>query len=118
VPLVLCDNKSAIAMGHTDALHSRSKHIDIRHHFIREQIEKGRISLQWISTQEQVADILTKTLQPRIFLRFRDQLVCAVQQQSSQPSERATEPIARSAGAHSARNAFSMHALGPANHAP
>ena len=96
VPLVLCDNKSAIAMGHTDALHSRSKHIDIRHHFIREQIERGRIALQWISTQEQVADILTKTLQPRIFLRFRDQLVCVPQQQQKQ---RAAESIARAAEA-------------------
>lgn len=81
---------------HTDALHSRSKHIDIRHHFIREQIERGRIALQWISTQDQVADILTKTLQPRIFLRFRDQLVCVPQQQQKQ---RAAESIARAAEA-------------------
>lgn len=110
VPLVLCDNKSAIAMGHTDALHSRSKHIDIRHHFIREQIERGRIALQWISTQEQVADILTKTLQPRIFIRFRDQLVCAAQQQQK---ERAVESIACAAVAGATPNTHSAKAAHP-----
>lgn len=110
VPLVLCDNKSAIAMGHTDALHSRSKHIDIRHHFIREQIERGRIALQWISTQDQVADILTKTLQPRIFLRFRDQLVCVAQQQQA---ERTVQSIACAAVAGATPNTRSAKAAHP-----
>jgi reverse transcriptase-like protein len=75
VPLIYSDNKSAIAMAQNDSLHSRSKHIDIKHHFIREQIEKKFIQIQWISTHQQVADILTKTLQPRTFIKFRDLLV-------------------------------------------
>jgi hypothetical protein len=74
VPLY-CDNKSAIAMGKNDIMHNRSKHIDIKYHFIREQIEKGTISIQWISTQQQIADIFTKTLAPRNFIQCRDKLV-------------------------------------------
>ncbi len=80
VPLVLSDSKSAIAVAHTDALHSRSKHIDIRHHFIREAIERGFVKLEWISTHEQVADILTKSLQPRLFTKFATQLVAPTNQ--------------------------------------
>ncbi len=75
IPILHCDNQSAIALAQNDVNHSRSKHIDLRHHFIRDEIAAGRISLKWVSSQDQVADILTKTLLPRIFLRLRDQLV-------------------------------------------
>ncbi len=75
IPILHCDNQSAIALAQNDVNHSRSKHIDLRHHFIRDEITAGRISLKWVSSQDQVADILTKTLLPRIFLRLRDQLV-------------------------------------------
>ena len=75
VPILFSDNKAAIAMAKNDVLHSRSKHIDIKHHFIREQLEAGSIALQWISSAEQLADILTKALPPRIFAGLRDQLV-------------------------------------------
>lgn len=75
IPVVTSDNKSAIAMAKNDMLHNRSKHIDIKYHFIRDEITKGTISLQWISTHDQVADIFTKTLVPRLFLKFRDLLV-------------------------------------------
>ena len=70
-----CDNKSAIAMGNNDVMHNRSKHIDIKYHFIREQIQKGTIMINWISNTQQVADILTKTLLPKLFRQFRNQLV-------------------------------------------
>jgi hypothetical protein len=73
--LLHSDNKSAVAMARNDVLHNRSKHIDIRYHFIREEITAGRIHLQWIPTEEQRADILTKALPPRAFLKFRDLLV-------------------------------------------
>ncbi|GKF53662.1 hypothetical protein Tco_0160572 [Tanacetum coccineum] len=45
-----------------DKLHSRSKHIDIRHHFIREQVEKGVVELYFVTTYYQLADIFTKAL--------------------------------------------------------
>nr|GFB68405.1 hypothetical protein [Tanacetum cinerariifolium] len=46
----------------SDKLHSRSKHIDIHHHFIREQVERGVVELYFVSTDYQLADIFTKAL--------------------------------------------------------
>lgn len=57
-----CDNKSAIALCCNNVKHSRSKHIDIRHHFIREQVEKGVVELYFVRTEFQLADIFTKAL--------------------------------------------------------
>nr|GFC11422.1 uncharacterized mitochondrial protein AtMg00810-like [Tanacetum cinerariifolium] len=52
-----------------DKLHSRSKHIDIRHHFIREQVERGVVELYFVTTDYQLADIFTKAL-PRQRFKF------------------------------------------------
>ncbi|GJY26845.1 hypothetical protein Tco_0401571 [Tanacetum coccineum] len=68
IPLY-CDNKSAIALCCNNVQHSRSKHIDIRHHFIREQVEKGVVELYFVRTEYQLADIFTKAL-PRERLDF------------------------------------------------
>nr|GEX46306.1 retrovirus-related Pol polyprotein from transposon TNT 1-94 [Tanacetum cinerariifolium] len=57
-----CDNKSAIALCWNNVQHSRSKHIDIRYHFIKEQVEKGVIELYFVNTEYQLADIFTKAL--------------------------------------------------------
>ncbi|GJV15755.1 retrovirus-related pol polyprotein from transposon TNT 1-94 [Tanacetum coccineum] len=61
IPLY-CDNKSFIALCCNNVQHSRSKHIDIRHHFIREQVEKGVVELYFVRTEYQLADIFTKAL--------------------------------------------------------
>nr|GFB21065.1 hypothetical protein [Tanacetum cinerariifolium] len=61
IPLY-CDNRSAIALCCNNVHHSRSKHIDIRHHFIREQVERGVVELYFMSTDYQLADIFTKAL--------------------------------------------------------
>ncbi|GKF87131.1 hypothetical protein Tco_0258008, partial [Tanacetum coccineum] len=61
IPLY-CDNKSAIALCCNNVQYSRSKHIDIRHHFIREQVEKGGVELYFVRTKYQLADIFTKAL--------------------------------------------------------
>ncbi|GJR94956.1 retrovirus-related pol polyprotein from transposon TNT 1-94 [Tanacetum coccineum] len=61
IPLY-CDNRSAIALCCNNVLHSRSKHIYIQHHFIREQVEKGVVELYFVSTDYQLADIFTKAL--------------------------------------------------------
>ncbi|GJR60356.1 retrovirus-related pol polyprotein from transposon TNT 1-94 [Tanacetum coccineum] len=68
VPLY-CDNKSAIALCCNNVQHSRAKHIDIRHHFIREQVEKGVVELYFVRTEYQLADIFTKAL-PRERFEF------------------------------------------------
>jgi hypothetical protein len=57
-----CDNQSAIALAKDARYHARTKHIDIRYHFIREQVEGGTITIQYVPSQENVADIFTKAL--------------------------------------------------------
>ena len=59
---IYCDKKSAIAMSRNPSFHSRTKHIDIRYHFIRALIMKGEIQLKYTGTNQQVADIMTKSL--------------------------------------------------------
>nr|GEV61815.1 copia protein [Tanacetum cinerariifolium] len=68
IPLY-CDNRSAIALCCNNVQHSRSKHIDIRHHFIREQVERGVVELYFVSTYYQLANIFTKAL-PRQRFEF------------------------------------------------
>ncbi|GKC66714.1 hypothetical protein Tco_1099312 [Tanacetum coccineum] len=59
---IFCDNTSAIAISNNPVLHSRTKHIDIRYHFIRDHILKGDNELHFIPTQYQLDDIFTKPL--------------------------------------------------------
>nr|GEY09059.1 retrovirus-related Pol polyprotein from transposon TNT 1-94 [Tanacetum cinerariifolium] len=68
IPLY-CDNRSAIALCCNNVQHSRSKHIDIRHHFIREKVERGMVELYFVSTDYQLKDIFTKAL-PRQRFEF------------------------------------------------
>jgi hypothetical protein len=75
VPLLWCDNRAAISISKNDIHHDRTKHIDIRHHFIRDEINAKRLTIQWISTKEQMADILTKPLGTILFQQFRDGIV-------------------------------------------
>jgi len=69
VPL-FCDSTSAIAVGKNPCLHSRSKHIDIHYHFLRDQYEKGVVDLVHVDTDDQLADILTKPLEETPFIRL------------------------------------------------
>nr|GEZ17941.1 hypothetical protein [Tanacetum cinerariifolium] len=57
-----CNNKSAIALCRNSVQHSRAKHIDVRYHFIKEQIENGIVELYFVRTEYQLADIFTKPL--------------------------------------------------------
>ncbi|GJZ93701.1 hypothetical protein Tco_0665904 [Tanacetum coccineum] len=68
IPLY-CDNRSAIALCCNNVQHSQSKHIDIRHHFIREQVENGMVELYFVTTDYQLANIFTKAL-PRKRFKF------------------------------------------------
>ncbi|KAK2435811.1 putative mitochondrial protein [Trifolium repens] len=61
IPLY-CDNTAAIHLSKNPILHSRAKHIEIKHHFIRDHVQKGTIDIQFIDTEHQWADIFTKPL--------------------------------------------------------
>ena len=73
VPL-LCDNESAVKLANNPVQHSRTKHIDIRHHFLRDHVAKNDISLEGVRTEDQLADIFTKSLDEATFCRLRNEL--------------------------------------------
>jgi hypothetical protein len=59
IPL-LCDNESVIKLANNPISHSRTKHIDVWHHFLRDHETKGDIKIHHVSTEKQLADIFTK----------------------------------------------------------
>ncbi|KAL0308842.1 UNVERIFIED_CONTAM: Retrovirus-related Pol polyprotein from transposon TNT 1-94 [Sesamum radiatum] len=68
---IYCDNKSAIAIKKNPVQHSRTKHIDIKYHSLREATTRGEIELKYCSTEEQLADIFTKALPRNKFEELR-----------------------------------------------
>ena len=69
---IFCDNSSAIKLSKNPVMHGRSKHIDVRFHFLREMTKNETVQLIHCNTQEQVADILTKPLKTDAFLKMRE----------------------------------------------
>src|SRR6266487_1334761 len=69
-----CDNLSAINISKNPIQHSRTKHIDIRHHFIRDLVKDKVVTLEHVSTEEQLADIFTKALDANQFEKLRGKL--------------------------------------------
>ena len=59
---IYCDNQSCIDISENPVLKERSKHIDIKYYFVRDMVQDGTISMEWISTEKQLADIFTKGL--------------------------------------------------------
>lgn len=57
-----CDNKSAINLAINNVYHAKTKHIDIKHRFIQEKLAEGRIKLQYLQTNEMIADVMTKPI--------------------------------------------------------
>ena len=64
---IYCDNTSAINISKNPVQHSRTKHIEIRHHFIRELVEDGTFTLEFIHTDDQKANLFTKSLDNKHF---------------------------------------------------
>lgn len=69
-----CDNMSSIKLAKNPVFHARTKHLEIHHHFIRERVLEGEVSIQHVRSEDQVADILTKVLPKTKFDRNRTQL--------------------------------------------
>jgi hypothetical protein len=73
VPL-LCDNESAIRMADNPVEHSRTKHIDIQYHFLRDHQQRGDIEIAYVNTKNQLYDIFTKPLDEKTFSKLRNEL--------------------------------------------
>ena len=71
---IRCDNTSAINLSKNPIQHSRSKHIEIRYHFIREHVQNNDIILDYVCTENQLADIFTKALSEDKFYEIRRKL--------------------------------------------
>ena len=71
---LLSDNQGAIALAKNNKFHARSKHINIRYHFIRESIANKDVELAYVPTADNIADIFTKALAAQKFTRFREML--------------------------------------------
>ena len=73
VPLY-CDNTSAISLTKNPIQHSKTKHIEIRHHFIRDHVRKGDCEIKFVKTKNQLADLFTKPLVRDRFNKLRKKL--------------------------------------------
>jgi hypothetical protein len=72
--VIHCDNQSCIRLSENPVFHDRSKHIDVKYHFIRDCVQRGSVRLDYIQTDEQMEDIFTKALSRWKFMNFRDQM--------------------------------------------
>ena len=71
---IWCDSSSAIDLSKNPVLHNRTKHIDVRHHFLRDHVDKKDISFEYVVTTRQLADIFTKPLDEKQFCFIRREL--------------------------------------------
>jgi hypothetical protein len=69
--IIYCDNQGAIALAKDPQFHARTKHIDMPNHFVREKVSDGTTQLEYVDTENQVGDGLTKALDKIKFERFR-----------------------------------------------
>ena len=68
------DSESTIQLSKNPVFHDRSKHIDVRYHYIRECVEENRVKLESVRTVDELADILTKALGPQQFCELRSKI--------------------------------------------
>lgn len=71
---IMCDNSSTIQLSKNPVFHGRSKHIDVRFHFLRDLVNNGIIELSYCNTQNQIADVMTKPLKLEHFEKLRGML--------------------------------------------
>jgi hypothetical protein len=73
VPL-MCDNTSAISVAKNPVFHKKMRHVERRHHFLRDHVEKGDIEMRYIDTERQLADIFTKPLNSSRFADLQGEI--------------------------------------------
>lgn len=72
--MIYCDNQSCVKLAQNPLFHDRSKHIDIKYHFVLDMVQKGAVKLQYIFINEKIDDILTRPLSRAKFVYFKDKL--------------------------------------------
>ena len=75
VPILWCDNVSAIALASNPVFHARTKHVEVDYHFIRDRVRRKDLAIHFVSGKDNLADIFTKPLLRPLFLFFRDKLM-------------------------------------------
>jgi hypothetical protein len=69
------DNQGCIALSENPVEHKRTKHIDIRYHFTRERVESGDVVLEYVTTEDQLADLMTKPLMKHRVTNLRERIM-------------------------------------------
>jgi hypothetical protein len=72
--LLMCDNTSAISVAKNPVFNKKMRHIERRHHFLRDHVEKGDIEMRYIDTERQLVDIFTKPLDSSRFANLRGKI--------------------------------------------
>ena len=72
--VIQCDNQSCVKLSKNHMFHDRSKHIEMRYHYVREMVQRRAVNLRYIPTDKQIAAVLTKSLSKTKFEYFRDKL--------------------------------------------
>ena len=74
-PIIIhCDNQSYVKLSENPVFHDRSKHIEIKYHYIKDMVQRKAVHVQYLPTHEQIADIFTKLLAKTKFEYFRERL--------------------------------------------
>ena len=68
---IMCNNKGTIDLSNNPFQHSRTKHIEIRHHFLRDNVQKENITIEKVASEDNIADIFTKPLKRELFNHLR-----------------------------------------------
>ena len=72
--IIHCDNQSCVKLSENPVFHDRSKHIEIKYHYIRDMVQRKIVHVQYLSTHEQIADIFTRPLAKTKFEYFRERV--------------------------------------------
>ena len=71
---IFYDNQSCVKLSENPVFHDKSKHINIKYHYIRDMVQRGAVKLQYVVMEEQIADVLTKPLARLKFKYFRENI--------------------------------------------
>lgn len=79
---IYCDNRSCIVIARNPVIHGKNKHIDVKYHYIQELVAENEIQLEFCKSKEQLVDVLTKSLDTKKQMQFREG-VCDFQSRGS-----------------------------------